>query len=136
MKAVVQSIGYIETPYKYIAECPRNIESHGPLCSLVVKEELHDGLLGLRAGQKILILYWFENVDRERMQQNSRKTGKFSGVFALRSPNRPNPIGAAVVPIEKIENEIIYVQGLDCLNGTPLLDIKPAKAGECTRKAK
>jgi len=130
MEAVVKFIGHIETPYKYIDECPRNIESNGPLCSLVVKEELLDGFLGLSAGQKILILYWFENVDRKRLQQNSRKTGEFSGVFALRTPNRPNPIGAAVVKIEKIENKIIYVKGLDCLNGTPLLDIKPAITGE------
>lgn len=130
MEAVVKFIGHIETPYKRIDACPRNIESDGPLCSLVVKEELLDGLLGLSAGQKILILYWFENVDRKRLQQNSRKTGEFSGVFALRTPNRPNPIGAAVVKIEKIENNIIYVKGLDCLNGTPLLDIKPAKTGE------
>jgi len=130
MEAVVKFIGHIETPYKYIDECPRNIESNGPLCSLVVKEELLDGFLGLSAGQEILILYWFENVDRKRLQQNSRKTGEFSGVFALRTPNRPNPIGAAVVKIEKIENKIIYVKGLDCLNGTPLLDIKPAITGE------
>ncbi|MBC8430559.1 MAG: tRNA (N6-threonylcarbamoyladenosine(37)-N6)-methyltransferase TrmO [Desulfobacterales bacterium] len=132
MEAVVKFIGHIETPYKYIDECPRNIESNGPLCSLVVKEELLDGLLGLSAGQEILILYWFENVDRKRLQQNSRKTAEFSGVFALRTPNRPNPIGAAVVKIEKIENKIIYVKGLDCLNGTPLLDIKPENGGRAT----
>ncbi len=130
MEAVVKFIGHIETPYKYIYECPRNVDSNGPLCNLVVKEELLDGLLGLSAGQEILILYWFENVDRKRLQQNSRKTGEFSGVFALRTPNRPNPIGAAVVKIEKIENKIIYVKGLDCLSGTPLIDIKPAKTGE------
>jgi hypothetical protein len=46
MEAVVKFIGHIETPYKYIDECPRNIESNGPLCNLVVKEELLDGLLG------------------------------------------------------------------------------------------
>jgi len=59
-------------------------------------------------------------------QDNCRRTG----VFALRTPNRPNPIGAAVVKIIKIENGIILVKGLDCLSGTPLLDIKPAKTGE------
>jgi len=92
MEAVVKFIGHIETPYKYIDECPRNIESNGPLCNLVVKEELLDGLLGISAGQEILILYWFENVDRKRLQQNSRKTAEFSGVFALRTPNRTNAI--------------------------------------------
>ena len=48
------------------------------------------------------------------------------GTFALRSPHRPNPIGAAIVKIETIERERVFVKGLDCLNGTHLLDIKPA----------
>ncbi|MCK4508576.1 MAG: tRNA (N6-threonylcarbamoyladenosine(37)-N6)-methyltransferase TrmO [Desulfuromonadales bacterium] len=130
MKSTIYSIGHIETPYNHIDECPRNIEKNGPLCSLVIKKELVEGIFGLNAGQEVLILYWFENIDRKRLQQDSRKTGEHSGVFALRTPNRPNPIGAAVVKIIKIENEIIFVKGLDCLSGTPLLDIKPAKTGE------
>lgn len=130
MESTIYSIGHIETPYNCIDECPRNIETNGPLCSLVIKKELVEGLFRLNAGQEILILYWFENVDRKRLQQDSRKTGERSGVFALRTPNRPNPIGAAVVKIIKIENGIIFVKGLDCLSGTPLLDIKPAITGE------
>ena len=116
MKATVQSIGHIETPYNSLDECPGNIEAEGPICSLVIKKEWTN--------------YLFEKADRGKIQQHSRVTGQLLGVFALRTPNRPNPIGAAVVNIEKIENEIIYVRGLDCLNGTPLIDIKPAKAGE------
>ena len=130
MEAVVKAIGQIETPYKSLDECPRNVEPDGPVCKLVIRKELIDGLLGLGAGRNILILYWFEDVDRHRLQQTSRKTGEFSGVFALRAPGRPNPIGAAVVKIEKIEDGIVYVRGLDCLSGTPLLDIKPAKDSE------
>lgn len=130
MEATVQPIGTIETPYKSVADCPRNITADGPLCRLSVKKELHGALFGLEAGMKILILYWFENVDRKRLQQNSRKTGELAGIFALRTPHRPNPIGAAVVTIEKIENGTISVKGLDCLSGTPLLDIKPAKEEE------
>ncbi len=130
MKATVQSIGLIETPYNSLDECPGNIEAEGPICSLVIKKEWTNYLFGLEPGMAILILYWFEKADRGKIQQHSRVTGQLLGVFALRTPNRPNPIGAAVVNIEKIENEIIYVRGLDCLNGTPLIDIKPAKAGE------
>jgi len=126
METNVQFIGHIETPYNSLDECPVNIEAGGPICSLVIKKEWMNYLFGLESGMAILILYWFEKADRKRVQQNSRGTGQLSGVFALRTPNRPNPIGAAVVNIEKIENEIIYVKGLDCLNGTPLLDIKLA----------
>ncbi len=133
MEALVRPIGSIETPYKKLNECPRNIEPNGPVCKLVISKDLIDGLYGLSVGQDILILYWFDNVDRNILQKHSKKTGEFSGVFALRSQNRPNPIGAAIVKIESIENESIYVKGLDCLSGTPLLDIKPAKFSEINR---
>jgi len=128
--ATIEPIGHIITPYKTIEECPRNISPDGPVCHLVVDEDLRDGLMGLQAGQRILILYWLDEADRMVVQQNSRRTGEMAGVFALRTPNRRNPIGAAVLPIESIENGTITVRGLDCLNGTPLIDIKPAMAGE------
>ena len=85
---------------------------------------------GLVSGQKVLILYWFENINRAKIQQGSGSTGEMIGTFALRSPHRPNPIGVAVVPIEKIEKNVVFVKGLDCLNGTHLLDIKPAIMNE------
>lgn len=130
MEAIIRSIGHVETPYERIEDCPRNTEPDGPLCALIIKNEYIDAIYKLGPGNNILILYWFENVDRKGTRQNSRKTEEFSGVFALRTPNRPNPIGAAVAKIEKIENNKIYVKGLDCLNGTPIIDIKPARAGE------
>ena len=130
LQATIESIGHIITPYKTISDCPRNINPEGPLCKIVIKDDLRDGLLGLSVGQKILILYWFEQVERALLRQHSRRSGELKGIFALRTPNRCNPIGAAVLPIEKIEDGIISVRGLDCLDGTPLIDIKPAKSGE------
>lgn len=126
MDASLKFIGHIETPYKTKEECPRNVEPDGPLCRVVVKREFADGLLGLEANRSILLLYWFDKADRNRLRQHSRKTGMYSGVFALRASNRPNPIAAAVVKIEKIEQETLTVRGLDCISGTPLLDIKIA----------
>lgn len=128
--ATIEAIGHISTPYATLAECPRNVDPQGPLCKLVIREDLRDGLLGLHAGQRILILYWFEQVDRTLLRTHSRRTGELAGVFALRTPNRRNPIGAAVLPIEQIDNGVISVRGLDCLDGTPLIDIKPAMAQE------
>jgi len=126
IKATIEPIGQIITPYRTLEECPRNINPDGPVCRLVVNEDLHEGLMGLHAGQRILVLYWLDRADRTVLQQNSRRTGELAGIFALRTPNRRNPIGAAVVSIESIENGTIAVRGLDCLDGTPLLDIKPA----------
>ena len=135
MDGVFTAVGHIETPYQRIEECPRNVEPDGPICSLVVNERFSDGLLGLFADQEILVLYWLDGGDRESLQQSCRVTGDIRGVFALRTPNRPNPIGVAVVRIEKIEGTVIRVRGLDCLNGTHLLDIKPVRPGEVNREA-
>lgn len=132
VKATLQFIGRIRTPYRKLRECPRNVEPDGPLCELEIDGKFKDGLTGLVAGQEVLLLYWFENVDRTVLQQRRRESGRTSGVFALRSPDRPNPIAAAVVTIEAIERSRIQVRGLDCLDGTPLLDIKPAIVGEQT----
>ena len=134
MKATLKFIGHINTPYISIEDCPNNIDPDGPLCQLVVDSDFEDGLLGLVPGQKILILYWFENTDRSATQQESNNDEEMIGTFALRSPHRPNPIGAAVVPIETIERGSVFVKGLDCLNGTKLLDIKPAILHELAHK--
>lgn len=125
MNATLKFIGHIKTPYEAIEDCPNNIDFNGPLCQLVLNEEFKNGLSGLNSGQKILILYWFENTDRNEIELPA-DDGGLIGTFALRSPNRPNPIVAATLPIESLENGVVSVRGLDCLNGTHLLDIKPA----------
>ena len=134
MKATLKSIGHINTPYKAIEDCPNNVDLNGPLCQLVINEEFIDGLSGLQSGQKILILYWFENTDRSATKQISNNGEELIGTFSLRSPHRPNPIGAAVLPIEAIDNGVVSVKGLDCLNGTHLLDMKPAILYEISNK--
>jgi tRNA (Thr-GGU) A37 N-methylase len=70
------------------------------MCELVVDEHFSDGLAGLTTGVNILVLCWFDNVEREVLLQQQRESGPKRGVFALRSPHRPNPIGAATVKIE------------------------------------
>ncbi len=130
LQATIESIGHIVTPYKNLDACPRNIDPQGPLCELVIRDDLRDGLMGLNLGQRILILYWLEGADRTTLKQNSRRTGERRGIFALRTPHRCNPIGAAVLSIEEIDGCVIKVRGLDCLNGTSLLDIKPAMSVE------
>lgn len=130
MTSTLTHIGYIETPYKRVDECPNNIDPNGPKCKLIIDPPYAKGLSGLDVGDQILVLYWLEQADREKVLETSRKTGQLIGTFALRSPNRPNPIGAAVVAIHEIRENEVIVRGLDCVNGTPLLDIKPAIMAE------
>jgi len=119
-------IGAIKTPYTTVEECPRNIQSDGPLCQITLHDQFQKGLSGLKVGQHILILYWFENTDRTAVFQMVGNGDDITGTFALRSPHRPNPVAAAVLPIESIEHGTITLRGLDCISNTPLIDIKPA----------
>ena len=118
-------IGAIHTPYENISDCPRNIGQNSDKCLIEIFEQYRLGLDGLRPGNDIQILYWLDQSKHTTLIQQSRKTGEPKGVFALRTPNRPNPIGSAVVAIDSISELGLTVRGLDCLNGTPLLDIKP-----------
>ena len=77
----LRQIGHITTPYRSLDQCPRNIDPDGPVCRLVLNQSLRPGLMGLQVGQPILILYWLENVERDQLQQNSRRTGELAGVF-------------------------------------------------------
>ncbi len=123
---MLKFIGEIKTPYATVDDCPRNISTDGPSCALVLYEQYQAGLRGLHAGDKILILYWLNLSEEASMEQSNPSDTTKRGVFSLRSPHRPNPIGAAVVKIENINENMIDVKGLDCVNGTKLLDIKPA----------
>lgn len=126
MNALLKPIGRIVTPFRTFDECPNNIQHNGAVCKLELQDEYQGGFTGLSTGQSILILYWFENVDRNVTLQLSVDGKSSVGTFALRSPHRPNPIAAAVLPIDSIDDGSITVRGLDCLDGTSLLDIKPA----------
>lgn len=120
-------IGHLETPWATLADCPRGIDAAGPPCRVVVAEDYALGLWKLRRGQRIVLLYWLDAAERQPpLVQRRRGYGELKGLFALRTPHRPNPIGLAEVVIERIEGAVLHVRGLDCRNGTPLLDIKPA----------
>ena len=130
MNASLHFIGRIRTPYRSLDECPANVDPDGPPCEVIVDEVFAPGIEGLVAGQQVLLLYWLGEADRQALRKKRRGSGEVRGVFALRSPHRPNPIGAAVVRIESLAENRLKVRGMDCLDGTPLLDIKPASRRE------
>jgi tRNA-Thr(GGU) m(6)t(6)A37 methyltransferase TsaA len=123
-------IGHIETPYQTPEDCPYTVNPGGPVCTIVVAQGYASGLTGLTVGDRILVLYWLDRAKRDKPLVGVRRSGKVAGAFAARTPHRPNPIGAAVVTIEAIEGPALKVRGLDCVTGTPLLDIKPAIRAE------
>jgi formylmethanofuran dehydrogenase subunit E len=88
---------------------------------------LVEGLAGLEAGQKIMVVFYFHHAQGYDLHQHPRGdvTRPPRGVFALCSPRRPNPIGVTVVDLLTIDVNTLHVRGLDAINGTPVLDLKP-----------
>ena len=95
---------------------------------IVLDPRLVEGLQGLEAGQQLMVIFHFHRSQGYELRQHPRgdRSRPRRGVFALRSPNRPNPIGVTTVDLVALEGNVLRVRGLDAINGTPVLDLKPA----------
>lgn len=128
MKAIRFSpIGYVrtDTPDEAIPHFHAVSEVEG---SLEILPEYQEGLCDIQAGQQIQVLFHFDRSPAftlDRLCQIPRKGNALRGVFSICSPNRPNAIGLSVVRVLAVNGGSIHVKGLDMLNGTPVLDIKP-----------
>ncbi|HET6606237.1 MAG TPA: tRNA (N6-threonylcarbamoyladenosine(37)-N6)-methyltransferase TrmO [Rhodopila sp.] len=126
--AGVYFIGVIRTPWATRSDCPKRGRLEGPVCTIEVDERWRDALLNLETHPRLQILYWMHQSRRDLVRQTPRSSGRTIGTFALRSPVRPNPIASSVVEVVGIEGTTIRVRGLDCVDGTPLIDIKPDRS--------
>jgi tRNA-Thr(GGU) m(6)t(6)A37 methyltransferase TsaA len=118
-------IGRIHTPWRERDECPKNARQSDAVCTIVVDPRWAKGLSGLETVSHVIVLYWMDQARRDLVVQSPRHYAERNGTFALRSPARPNPIALSVARLERIEGNTLFVVGLDCLDDTPLLDIKP-----------
>ena len=123
--AALRFIGAIRTPWTRREDCPRQGAHDGPDCRIVLDPVWHAALQGLEAYESIEVLYWLDRSRRDLVLQSPRSDGDTLGTFALRSPVRPNPIGTSLVRLLRIDGGTLVVRGLDCLDRTPLIDIKP-----------
>lgn len=118
-------IGLILTPWTSRMETPRQGRQDGPVCTIEIYEPWVTALKGIEAFERLEVLYWLDRSRRDLVLQSPANSGEVFGTFALRSPVRPNPIGTSIVLLDKVEGNRLFVRGLDCLDGTPLLDLKP-----------
>jgi len=118
-------IGRIHTPWTDRLQCPRQGRLDGPACRIELFEPWVPGLEGLAGYGQVEVLYWLHESRRDLILQSPKSDGRTRGVFSLRSPVRPNPIGTQIAKLVRIESNVVVVQGLDCLDGTPLVDLKP-----------
>ncbi|MHB2165777.1 tRNA (N6-threonylcarbamoyladenosine(37)-N6)-methyltransferase TrmO [Alsobacter sp. R-9] len=118
-------IGRIRTPFATRDDCPRQGKADGPECRVEIDEPWRPALKGLERYRRAEVLYWMHLARRDLVQQSPKSDGDTHGTFALRSPVRPNPISTSLVEIVSVEPWGLVVRGLDCVDGTPLLDVKP-----------
>ena len=123
--ASVYFIGRIRTPWTDREACPKNARESEAACTIEVDVRWAPALKGVETCTHLVVLYWMDRSRRDLVVQVPRHYGVGRGTFALRSPARPNPIAMSVVRLLRIEGTKLSVVGLDCLDETPLLDIKP-----------
>ena len=118
-------IGYVRNAFD---ESSRWEQMRAAESRIILDPELVAGLQGLEPGQQVMVLYYFDRIKDFELLQHPRGDSSRSkrGVFTLRSPRRPNPIGVTVVELLAIDNNVLTVKGLDAFDGTPVLDLKPA----------
>jgi tRNA-Thr(GGU) m(6)t(6)A37 methyltransferase TsaA len=122
-------IGRIHTPWTSRMEAPRQGRADGPICRIELFEPWVPALQGLEKFARIEVIYWLHLSRRDLVMQSPASNGEAHGTFSLRSPVRPNPLGTAIAELVAIEGSMVLVRGMDCLDGTPLLDLKPDRAG-------
>jgi tRNA-Thr(GGU) m(6)t(6)A37 methyltransferase TsaA len=118
-------IGRIRTPFPTRAECPHNTRQSDAIATVELDPRYAAGLQGLEGFSHVILLYWMHQARRDLIVQVPRQLGAPRGVFALRSPVRPNPIALAVAELLSINGPTLKIRNIDCLDNTPLLDIKP-----------
>ena len=123
--AGVYFIGRIRTPWTRREQCPKNARESEAVCTVEVDPRYAAALTGVESCSHLIVLYWMDKSRRDLVLQVPRHYGEARGTFALRSPARPNPIAMSVVTVLQVSDSRLSVVGVDCLDGTPLIDIKP-----------
>lgn len=128
--AGVVFIGVVRSPWTDRADCPKNMaqaRAAGRPAQALVDAPYREALDGLSGYSHVILLSWLDRARRDLVLQKPRHAPEARGTFGLRSPVRPNPIGVHVVRVISIDRTagVLELEGIDLLDGTPLLDIKP-----------
>jgi len=125
-KFIYKPIGIIHSPFKTIEGVPiQPAGAKGLIGEVKVEKKYSSGLISLAEFSHIILIYHFHLSGKFKLKVIPFMDNKEHGVFATRAPNRPNPIGISVVKVKMINKNIIWVENIDVIDGTPLLDIKP-----------
>ena len=121
------AIGRVESPLTDRTSAPTQGDEGAPDANLIFEDGMRAGLDGIEPGDELLVLTWLDRAFRDVLKVRPRNdfTAPHKGVFATRSPDRPNPIGLHRVQVLEIDGTRLRVCNLEALDGTPILDVKP-----------
>jgi tRNA-Thr(GGU) m(6)t(6)A37 methyltransferase TsaA len=123
----IKSIGKVSSSLKTLDAAPRQADEGAPEAWLVFEPEALEGLRNIRPGDELVLITWLDRARRDVLSVHPR--GDVSrppeGVFSTRSPHRPNPLGLHDVTVTAIEGGRVRVRGLEAIDGTPIIDLKP-----------
>jgi tRNA-Thr(GGU) m(6)t(6)A37 methyltransferase TsaA len=127
MSIELRPVGVVESPLKDPAAAPKQGDEGAPDAWLAFEPEVQDALVGLEAGDEVLVLTWLHRGRRGVLQVHPRDdpSRPLQGVFNTRSQDRPNPIGIHRVRILAVDGARVQVSGLEAVDGTPVVDLKP-----------
>ena len=125
--ATLGFIGHVETPWKRLQDCPKRADPEGPESRVILKAPWGRALEGVEQFDWLELYLWFHKARRDLLLIAPHHADGPRGVFSLRSPVRPNPIAVTNVRLVAREGDQLIVTGLEAMDGTPLLDIKPGR---------
>lgn len=127
----VRPVGHVESPIADREDAPRQGDEGAPDCTLAFDVAVADALKDVAPGDELVLLTWFHEADRDVQVVHPRSdtTRPPTGVFSTRSPDRPNPIGLHKVTVRTTDGTRLHVSGLEAIDGTPILDVKPVLGG-------
>jgi tRNA-Thr(GGU) m(6)t(6)A37 methyltransferase TsaA len=125
-KIVYRPIGVVTTPFKDRASVPRQADRRRDIkASIEIFDEFSEGLADLAGFSHIIVIFHLHRIKDVSLKAWPPCDDREHGVFATRSPHRPNPVGLSVVRLDGIDKNILKISGADMIDGTPVLDIKP-----------
>ena len=121
----LKQIGIIHTPYKTPMDCPRQTRKSEQIAEIELFKEYEGGLKDVEGFSHLIALYWLHKSKGYSLLVRTPWDTEPHGLFTTRSPNRPNQIGISIVRLLERKGNILRVKGIDAIDGTPLIDIKP-----------
>jgi tRNA-Thr(GGU) m(6)t(6)A37 methyltransferase TsaA len=129
-----QAIGFVSSPYKNTGEIPKGLGAKHAADGVRILPEFEPGLTDIEGFSHLVVLWEFDRSQGFELLGAPPSDNRPHGVFATRSPRRPNPIGLTIVELLRHDGCELHVRGVDMLDGTPILDIKPLLSGVAAEK--